>query len=142
VIEQPFGRSLSEASLGKQRTILAFSAIAEGATGLALMFDPALVAALLVGPSLSGVGVVLGRCFGIALVALGLACWPGAQRAEGGWPARRAMLAYNSLISLYLACLGTLGHAQGSLLWPAVAVHAVVALSLSWTSFLSTRGGP
>ena len=124
---------MSEASLDNQRRILAFSTIAEGATGLALMFDPALVASVLVGPNLSGVGVVLGRCFGITLVALGLACWPGPPRAESGSPARRAMLAYNSLITLYLACLGTLGHARGSLLWPAVAVHAVVALSLLWT---------
>ena len=90
-MKQPFGRSLSEASLDNQRRILAFSAIAEGATGLALMFDPAIVAGLLVGPDLSGVGAVLGRCFGIALVALGLACWPGAQRAEGGSPACRAI---------------------------------------------------
>jgi hypothetical protein len=113
--------------------MLAFSAIAEGATGLALMFDPALVAALLVGPNLSGVGVVLGRCFGIALVALGLACWPGPQRVEGGSPAFRAMLTYNSLIALYLGDLGALGRPRGPLLWPAVAVHAMVAVSLLWT---------
>jgi hypothetical protein len=124
---------MSEASLDNQRKILAFSAIAEGATGLALMHDPALVASLLVGPNLSGVGVILGRCFGMALVALSLACWPGRQRAEGGSPNSRAMLAYNSLIALYLADLGALGHARGTLLWPAVAVHAVVALSLLWT---------
>ena len=97
------------------------------------MFDPAIVAGLLVGGDLSGVGAVLGRCFGIALVALGLACWPGAQRAEGGSPAFRALLTYNALIALYLAYLGALGHLRGLLLWPAVAVHALVALSLMWT---------
>jgi Ca2+/Na+ antiporter len=133
VIKQPFGRSSSEASLDSQRGILEFSAVAEGATGLALMFDPALVAALLVGPGLSSVGVVLGRCFGIALVALGLACWSRPRRAEDGWPARQAILVYNSLIALYLAHLGALGQARGTLLWPAVAVHAVVALSLVLT---------
>jgi hypothetical protein len=123
---------VSEASLDNQRKILAFAAIVEVGTGLALMVDPAIVAALLLGVDLSGVGVVLGRCFGIALVALGLACWPRPQRAEDDSPAFRAMLTYNALIALYLAYLGTVGHMRGLLLWPGVALHAVVALLLVW----------
>jgi hypothetical protein len=43
------------------------------------------------------------------------------------------MLTYNALIALYLAYLGTLGHLRGFLLWPAVALHAVVAALLVWT---------
>ena len=73
----------------------------------------------------------LGRCFGIALLTLGLACWPGRQRAASGTPAFRAMLIYNALIALYLAFLGTVRHRAGLLLWPAVALHAVVALLLA-----------
>jgi hypothetical protein len=60
---------------------------------------------------------------GNVLVALGLTCWPRPQRAEGGSAAFRAMLTYNSLLALYLAYLGTLGHLRGLLLWPAVALH-------------------
>ena len=71
--------------------------------------------------------------FGIALLALGLACWPSRQDAESGSPALRAMLIYNVLIALYLAHLGRVGHLGGLLLWPGVALHAVVALSLVWT---------
>jgi Ca2+/Na+ antiporter len=97
------------------------------------MIDPAIVVAWLLGTEVSGVGTLLGRCFGIALLALGLACWPGRHRAEGGSPAFRAMLIYNVLIALYLAYLGTAGHLGGVLLWPAVALHAVVALLLVWT---------
>jgi Ca2+/Na+ antiporter len=97
------------------------------------MFDPALVAALLVGANLASAGNVLGRWAGIVLVALGLACWPGPPRAEGGSAAFRGMLTYNSLTALYLAYLGTLGHLRGFLLWPGVALHAVVALLLMWT---------
>ena len=97
------------------------------------MVDPAIVAALLVGEDLVGVGAVLGRCFGIALVALGLACWPRPQRAEDDSPAFRAMLTYNALIALYLGYLGTLGHLRGLLLWPAVVLHAVVTVLLVWT---------
>ena len=82
---------------------------------------------------MSGAGTVLGRCFGIALLALGLACWPSGQPAERGWPAFRAMLIYNVLIAVYLAYLSTAGHLGGVLLWPGVALHAIVALLLVWT---------
>jgi hypothetical protein len=121
---------MSETSLNTPRKILGFSAVVEIGTGLVLMIDPAIVVALLLGVDASGVGIPLGRCFGIALLALGLACWPGRQRAEGGSPAFQAMLIYNVLIALYLAYLGTVGHLGGLLLWPAVALHAVVALLL------------
>ncbi len=119
--------------IDNQRKILVFAALVEVGTGLAAIVDPAIVVLLLVGEGLSGVGVVVGRCFGITLVALGLACWPARQHADGGSPGFRGMLTYNALIALYLAYLGTLGHASGLLLWPAVALHAAVALSLIWT---------
>jgi Ca2+/Na+ antiporter len=124
---------VSETILDRPRKILALAAVVESGTGLFLVIDPALVAALLLGAEVSGAGTLLGRCFGIALLALGLACWPSRQRAESGAPAFRAMLIYNVLISLYLAYLGTVGHLGGLLLWPGVALHAVVALLLGWT---------
>jgi Ca2+/Na+ antiporter len=115
------------------RKILALAAVVEVGTGLVLMIDPATVVALLLGAEVSGAGTALGRCFGIALLALGLACWPIRQRAENGSPAFWAMLLYNMLIALYLAYLGTAEHLVGLLLWPAVALHAIVALLLVWT---------
>jgi len=115
------------------RRTLAFAAVVEVGTGLVLMLDPAIVVRLLLGAEVSGEGTVLGRVFGIALLALGVACWPSRQRAESAWPAFRGMLIYNALIALYLAYLGTLGHVEGLLLWPGVALHAVVALLLVWT---------
>lgn len=124
---------MSEASLDNRRKILAFAAIVEVGTGLALMVDSAIVAALLLGVDLTDVGAILGRCFGITLVALGLACWPRPKRTEDDSPAFRAMLTYNASIALYLGYLGTLGHLRGLLLWPAVALHAVVAVLLVWT---------
>jgi Ca2+/Na+ antiporter len=124
---------VSETSLDKQGKILAFAAVVEVATGLVLMIDPAVVVALLVGMEVSGVGTLLGRCFGIALLALGLACWPAPQRVDSGGPKLRGMLVYNALLALYLAFLGTVRHVEGMLLWPAVALHAVVALLVLWT---------
>ena len=113
--------------------ILAFAAVVEVGTGVVLMVDPAIVATLLLGVEVSGAGTLLGRCFGITLLALGVACLPGRGRAERGSPAARAMLTYNGLIALYLAYLGTVGHLWGLLLWPGVGLHAVVAVFLVWT---------
>jgi Ca2+/Na+ antiporter len=94
------------------------------------MIDPVIVARLLLGAELPDVGTVLGRCFGIALLALGLACWPSRQAAGSGGPPFAGMLTYNVLVALFLAYLFLAGHIGGVLLWPGVALHAVVALLL------------
>jgi hypothetical protein len=134
---------MSETSRNTLRKILAFAAVVEVGTGFALMIAPAIVIALLLGAGVSAAGWLLGRFFGIALLALGLACWPGRQSPESGLPAFRAMLVYNALVALYLAYLGTAGHLGGLLLWPAAALHAVVALLLVWTwaGRATNRGG-
>lgn len=125
---------MSESGVSVRGQTLAFAAVVECGTGLVLMLYPALVAQLLLGGALTGIGVLMGRCFGIALFAQGLACWPQRQRrAESSLPAFRSMLAYNTLIALYLAYLGMFVQSAGLLLWPAVAIHAVVALLLAWT---------
>jgi hypothetical protein len=123
---------VSKTSRNNLRKLLAFAAVVEIGTGLVLMIDPAIVVTLLLGTEVSGAATLLARCFGIALLALGLACSPGRQRAERGSPAFRAMLTYNVLIALYLVYLGTVGHLRGLLLWPALGLHAVVALLLVW----------
>jgi Ca2+/Na+ antiporter len=124
---------VTDTNLNTPRKLLAFTAVVEVGTGLILMIDPAIVVTLLLGAEVSGVGTLLGRCFGIALLALGLACLPSRQRSETSATAFRAMLIYNVLIALYLAYLGTVGHRGGVLLWPVVGLHAVVALLLVWT---------
>ena len=133
---------MSETSRNTLGKILAFAAVVEVGTGLALMIDPAIVVNLLLGAEVFGVGTLLGRCFGVALLALGLACWPGRQRTGSGSPAFRAMLIYNAVIALYLAYLGTVGHLAGLLLWPGVALHAVVALLLIWKGCDERRTKP
>ena len=104
---------------------LAFAAIAEAATGLALLVVPSLVGRLLFGAELSGVAIPVARVLGIALIGLGIACWPGvASRALCG------MLTYSAAVTLYLSYLGIRGEWVGPLLWPAVVVHAVLTLLL------------
>lgn len=67
-------------SLNTQRKLLAFATVMEAGTGLFLMIDTAIVVNLLFGLEASGAATQLGRCFGIALLALGLACWPRPAR--------------------------------------------------------------
>ena len=120
---------LSPASRG---TTLAFAAVVEAGTGLALLIDPALVATLIWGAELAVMAPVLARCFGIALLALAIACWPGQRGRGAGTSPLRAMLVYNALLALYLAYLGAVQHLSGLLLWPAVVLHTALALVLAW----------
>jgi hypothetical protein len=81
--------------------VLIFAAVADAATGLALLIVPALVGRLLLGEDLTGLAIPAARVAGIALIALGGACWPG--------PPRVGMLIYSAAVTLYLAYVGFAG---------------------------------
>jgi hypothetical protein len=108
---------------------LIFAACAEIITGLALLVVPSLVGRLLLGEELAGIAIPVARVTGIALIALGIACWPGRL-------ALVAMVTYSTLVALYLAYLGFAGRFAGVLLWPAVALHAVLSIVLVRARFL------
>jgi hypothetical protein len=91
--------------------LLAVASLCEALTGLALLIVPTLVARLLLGAELTGVSIPVARVLGIALIALGVACWPG--------PALAGMLTYGAAVTVYLAYLGLVGGFAGILLWPA-----------------------
>jgi hypothetical protein len=112
---------MSDMSQGRVRNLLTFPALVEVGTGLALLIDPRFVVGLLVGAKTPVEEIPMGRLPGIAILALGL-----------GSPAFRGMLVYNALIAPFLAYLFVVGHLGGVLLWPAVVLHAVVALLLVW----------
>jgi hypothetical protein len=104
--------------------VLTLAAVAEEATGVALLIAPSLVGRLLLGAELAGVSIPVARVTGIALIALGVCCWPGSTALCG-------MLTYGALVTLYLAYLGLTGEWVGPLLWPAVVLHAVLTLLLA-----------
>jgi drug/metabolite transporter (DMT)-like permease len=104
------------------RRVLAIAGVLEIATGLALFAVPSLVGRLLLGEELTGVAILLARVAGIALVGLGVACWPGTPMV--------GMLTYTVAVALYLAYVGLAGGASGMLQWPAVAVHLALAVFL------------
>ena len=108
------------------RRILAVVGAGEAFTGLALVISPSLVVRLLFGAEISGVGTVMSRIAGIALIALGVACWPG--------PPRVGMLIYSAAVALYLAYIGFAGGLTGIFLWPAVILHVILTALLTWAA--------
>jgi hypothetical protein len=104
------------------KAVLVLAAISEVATGAALLIVPSLVGRLLLGDEFIGVAISIARVLGIALIGLGIACWPG--------PARVGMLIYSAAVTLYLAFLG-FGGLSGILLWPAVVLHAILTVFLT-----------
>jgi hypothetical protein len=106
------------------KKILVFAAVAEAATGLALLIVPSLVGQLLLGEELTGVAILVARVAGIALIALGIACWPGTPLV--------GMLTYSAAVTLYLAYIGFTG--GGLLLWPAVVLHVILTALLTRAS--------
>ena len=117
------------------KKLLHVAAVIEAATGIALMVHPPLVTRLLLGDGVSGAGMALGRVAGFALLALGLACWPGVDSADAKSPALRGLLTYNLLATIYLFYLGIGGRLVGSLLWPAVVIHTVMTFLLARAGF-------
>ena len=105
------------------KRVLVIAAVSEAATGLALLVVPSLVGKLLLGEELTGVAIPVARVAGIALIALGVACWPGMPLA--------GMLTYSALATVYLAYLGIKGVWAGILLRPAVVVHAILTFLLA-----------
>ena len=110
------------------KKVLIFAAVSEVVTGLALLIVPSLVGQLLLGEELTGVAIPVARVAGIALIALGIACWPG--------PPLVGMLTYSAIVTLYLAYLGFAGGLTGVLLWPAVALHVVLSILLGRAWYL------
>ena len=105
------------------KKLLALAAVIEAVTGLALIVAPSLVGRLLFGAESTGVGIPVARVLGIALIALGVACWPG--------PPLIGMLTYSAAVTVYLSYLAFGGEWVGPLLWPAVVLHAVLTLLLT-----------
>jgi len=108
------------------KKVLILAAIGEAATGMALLLFPSLVGWLLFGVELTGVAIPVARVAGIALIALGIACWPGSPLV--------GMLTYGAAVTLYLTYVGFTGGLTGILLWPAVVLHAVLTglLARAW----------
>ena len=112
------------------KPLLKLTAIIEAATGLGLIAVPAIVVRLLLDAEMSGATIPLGRVAGVALLALGVACWLARDdtqtRAARGLVS--AMVLYNLGAVIILGSAGLGSQSVGIALWPAVILHAVMAV--------------
>jgi hypothetical protein len=106
------------------KKVLTIAAVAEVATGMALLIVPSLVGRLLFGEEFTGVANPAARVTGIALLGLGVGCWPGSTALCG-------MLTYSALVTLYLLYLAIEGEWVGPLLWPVAALHGILTVLLA-----------
>jgi len=110
------------------KRLLILTALIEAPTGLALLAVPAVVVRLLLGAEISGASITLGRVAGIALLALGVACWLASYDTQSC--AMRgvvsAMTLYNLGAVIVLGAAGLGSQTPGIALWPAVILHAVM----------------
>jgi len=113
------------------RRALKFAACGEATLCVALLIVPAFVGRLLLGVGLTGVAMPVARVTGVALVGLGIACWPG--------PPWVGMALYSAAVALYLAYLGLARGMGGVLLWPAVVLHLVLTVLLAWGAIGAKR---
>jgi hypothetical protein len=111
---------------------LTVAAVLEVATGMTLLIVPSLVGRLLFDEELTGIVIPVARVLGIALIALGVGCWPRSTAFCG-------MLTYSALATLYLLYLAIRGEWIGPLLWPVVALHGILTVLLAWTWFQSRK---
>jgi len=103
--------------------VLVVTAVIEVATGMALLVVPSLAGQLLLGAELTGIAATVARVTGLALIALGVACWPGTPLA--------GMLTYSVTVTLYLAYVGIAGGPTGILLWPVIVLHLILTILLA-----------
>ena len=119
------------------RLLAKVSAAIEVTTGCALIVAPTFIVHLLIGASLSSGGIAVGRLGGLGLLSLGLACWPSQDVVTS--QATTALFTYNLLAALYFAYLGVVGGFAGYLLWPAFALHGLLAVLLAGPAYLAAR---
>ena len=111
--------------------LLKLTAIIEMATGLGLLVVPSLVVRLLLGSPLDApAALAVARVAGAGLLALGIACWLASHDTQS-CAARgvvSAMVVYNFGAVLILGAAGIGSQPVGIALWPAVILHAAMAV--------------
>lgn len=107
------------------------ASLGEAAMGVVVLAYPPIVSSLLFAGEISGAGITMSRIAGIALIALGVACWPGNSAVQQLY----GMLTYGTLAMLYLIYIGVCEEAVGVFLWPAIVAHAILAVLLFRVAF-------
>jgi len=114
-----------------RKLLFLVTALVEAATGLCLLVVPAVPLAVLLGFQAEAVETSLvGRIAGAALVAIAIASWEAGSHPFEHSPRGlvTGILLYNAAVSTLLAYAGAVLNMTGILLWPAVALHSLLAI--------------
>ena len=120
-----------------QRYIVKAAAYLEIVVGAIFITVPTIPCALLFGANPDNIGTPLARWVGVSLFALGIACLP----RKATEPLRSTVLGlfvFNAGVAILFAWVGAVATVHGFLLWPAVILHAVIAVALL-PQLLNTR---
>jgi len=112
------------------KNLLTFTAITEFITGLLLVVLPSQVTTLLLGSTIdSPVALTIARVAGVALMALGIACW--IARKDNQSSAVKGLLTglivYNTGVIAALAFSDFSLQQSGIALWPVILAHLFLA---------------
>ncbi len=113
------------------KTLLTITAVIELGAALALLFSPSATSVFLVGEPLDlPASVIVARVAGAALLALAVACWQARNdaRSRASRGQVSAMLIYNLGVAAVLEYAGLCQGMHGIALWPAVILHATMAV--------------
>jgi hypothetical protein len=113
------------------KALLTVFVLVEVGAGLILAVSPTVLTTLLLGTQLDNpTALIVGRVAGIALLSLVIACWMARNDAQN--PVAKGlvagMLLYNAGVVTLLLHAGTALGLTGILLWPAILIHAALAL--------------
>jgi hypothetical protein len=112
-----------------QRFVVMTAAWLEIIAGATLLTIPGVASRLLFAAQPGSVGIALGRCAGIGILALGIACLP--SKAIGSCRgAVFGLLVYNVGVAILFAWVGIATTLNGVLLWPAAVLHVLIAAAL------------
>jgi hypothetical protein len=112
-----------------RKSIITMAAWLEIVVGGVCLTAPAVPCLLLFAAKPDGVAIILARFAGIGLFTLGISCLP--SKATG--TRQRAILGlfvFNLGVAVLFVWVGVATTLRGVLLWPAVALHAVIAAAL------------
>jgi hypothetical protein len=123
------------------KTVFTIHAIVPLAYGICFELVPALVLStygVTQGPS----EILMGRYFGVALIAIGLVCWFARDVTDAA--ARRAIvlaLLISNIIGLIVSVQGTLSGVMNSVGWTAVGIYVLLTLGVASLAIKSGSSG-
>ena len=113
------------------RPVLLFAEALAIAMGILLLIRPENGLALIFGIAPSDAMQGAGRIAAAAMLALGVAGWPGMPGTRVRLNSIRAMQVFSAILAIVLAYQGIAHDVAGPVLWPLVALHALLAAALA-----------